>query len=216
MHCKQWHEYSQLHVSLILFVNIISNFGIGDNDFSVHFPLHCTITANTSNVAFDQSDDPLTPWIKYKWNSNFKDDYINNFKAHSRDFNRYSETSEHESVVSLLSNLIKVFYESAEKMKCKNFIHRRSSQPVRWDNECEKSKREKYIALRHFRNTNSHEDLDIYISKRNAFKRIKRDKKYKIVLNNRNQLVESRNNPCEFWKLIKSGCSKPSSSTARL
>ena len=88
--------------------NIISNFGTGDIDFSVHFPLYYTITVTASNIGFDQSDDPLTPWIKYKWNSNFKDDYINNFKTHFRDFNRYSETSEHESVLSLLPNFISI------------------------------------------------------------------------------------------------------------
>ena len=99
-----------------------------------------------------------------------------------------------------------------KKMKRKDYNSRRSSQPLCWDSDCRKAKREKYIALRNFRNTNSRDDLNIYTYL--EMKSIKRDKKYKIARKNRDKLIERRNNPREFWKLIKSGRSKPSLSAS--
>lgn len=64
--------------------------------------------------------------------------------------------------------------------------------------------------MRLFRVTNSDQDLQTYLSKRNAFKCMNREKKLNLALENRNKLIKSRTNPHEFWRLIKSCNSKQS------
>ena len=95
-------------------------------------------------------------------------------------------------------------------LKCKSNTFDQSSQPLWWDKECESAKKGKYLALRLFRVTNSDQDLQTYLSKRNALKCMNREKKLNLALENRNKLIKSRTNPREFWRLIKSCSSKQS------
>lgn len=71
--------------------------------------------------------------------------------------------------------------------------------------ECELRvhKKEKYRALRQFRQTNTRNDLELYTSARNKFKAVTRQCKNDYQKLNRRKLVESRNNSKSFWNNIK-------------
>ena len=67
-------------------------------------------------------------------------------------------------------------------MKSKaNVKHYCSNQPLWWDRDCNTAKVEKSRALRHFRITNTREDLITYKTKRNRFKSICLNKKCSLA-----------------------------------
>ena len=62
--------------------------------------------------------------------------------------------NEEITLVSLLSNFIRVFQKSAETMKCRtrhNNTFKYTCQPNWWDTECERAKRSKNLLLRKYR-----------------------------------------------------------------
>ena len=89
-------------------------------------------------------------------------------------------------------------------MKCKpsnktNDTH----QPEWWDIECEQAKKEKYLFLRHFRQSNSRRSLDEYLCSKKRFKTIVYEKKLNHKRVRKQNLVNLRKCPKQFWKSIK-------------
>ena len=77
------------------------------------------------------------------------------------------------------------------------------SRNRRWDDECDRLKSDKYNALHKFRCSNSAFDLRGYKERRNSFKAYLRHKECDYQSNNRQELVNSLDNPSFFWKILK-------------
>ena len=151
----------------------------------------------------DTHANETNKWKKYKWNSDRKEDFITKFRDNFRRFQEQLNNQEISSV-SLLTEFIRVFEISAENMKCHpkhNKIF--TKQPVWWDVECEQAKRSKHYLLRNFRQTNTRDSLEEYLSQKKRFKRIVKRKKVNLKLINKQTLINSRNNPKQFWNKIK-------------
>ena len=104
-----------------------------------------------------------------------------------------------------VSSIINLYHTAAAccKMVATHSIPVNKTQPDWWDNECKESKQHKYSILRRFRITNNNHDFDMYKTARKSFKKICQDKKIKFQSTNRFNLVNSRNNPRQFWSMIK-------------
>ena len=94
-----------------------------------------------------------------------------------------------------------IYQEAGQCMLCK--FHYFSTQPPWWDDECDRLKLVKYNALHKFRCSNSASDLRGYKDRRNSFKTYFRQKECDYQSNNRQELVNSLDNPSSFWKILK-------------
>lgn len=56
--------------------NKITSFGVDSIDYSVHFPLYCTFTFSNLNQHYNENNYGLEQWVKYKWKSELKDEYL--------------------------------------------------------------------------------------------------------------------------------------------
>ena len=115
-------------------------------------------------------------------------------------------TSINENIEEANAMFLQVFYSAAELMKVsKNNGLRRniSSNKPWWDTVCEAMRNRKMQALRLFRSIGTRCNLRRYITLRNSFKCLCREKKRAYEYQNRQKLVQARNTPSMFWKLLK-------------
>ena len=183
-----------------------THFTVDDFDVSDHLPIHCSLKLHTqtrNETVNDTHANETNTWKKYKWNSDRKEDFITKFRDNFRRFQEQFNNQEISSV-SLLTEFIRVFEISAENMKC-HTKHNKifTKQPVWWDVECEQAKRSKHYLLRNFRQTNTRDSLEEYLSQKKRFKKIVKRKKVNLKLINKQTLINSRNNPKQFWNKIK-------------
>ena len=198
----------------------ISYFEVGVEDFSDHFPLHCTITLSNINL---QDNDPFYPnmsentWSRFKWKEHFKNEYIQLF---SRLFQTFKDkiSTENNPTRSYLSEFIGILQKAGQCMKIKisNLSTNKKKQPQWWDNECEMSKSNKFLLLQNFRRTNNARDLRIYKTARSRFKNLCRSKRLKFEKEKRAELVNVSRNPREYWKCIKQNCNKAPNSADKV
>ena len=72
-----------------------------------------------------------------------------------------------------------------------------------WDSECEQLTKDKFKALRYFRNESNYQNLNHYKELRNRFKDVCWRKKLDYQKRNRDELVASRSNMNLFWRTVK-------------
>ena len=93
----------------------IRNFGIGDEDFSDHFPLYCTIALNTvieSQPTFDCfNEKKLIDWSKVKWKPNLKEQFIEKFTELFKTFIEDLEFNDYGNVVQTAPSFINLFQQ---------------------------------------------------------------------------------------------------------
>ena len=93
-------------------------------------------------------------------------------------------------------------------MICTSVKSRNSSNPKWWDNDCNAAKRNKMLTLRTFRLSNNRNDLQTYKTCKNRFKSLCKGKKLNYQRKKRNDLINNRKDPKQFWGIIKSSCTK--------
>ena len=112
-----------------------------------------------------------------------------------------------ENVEDASNMFIKLFYSAADCMR----VGRAGSRTNRnifaskpwWDTVCESFKTRKMQALRLFKTMGNMINLADYLSLRNNYKNLCRNKKHEYKNKPRQKLVDSRKNPSTFWKLLK-------------
>ena len=103
-----------------------------------------------------------------------------------------------------VERLTYVYKISAEMMRAQNIkITTSTTDPAWWDRSCHEAKTLKYSLLRRFRITNNYLDFKRYVEARNHFKSICSRKKAKFLLNKRQTLINSSNNPTDFWRVLR-------------
>ena len=106
-----------------------SHFEVGSEDFSDHFPLHCTLKLPNINL---QDTDPFeaNKWSRFKWTEHYKNEFTQLF---SRLFNNFKDrvSTENESTLSYLSEFIEILQKAGKCMKTKSnkAIHRKKAAP---------------------------------------------------------------------------------------
>ena len=88
-------------------------------------------------------------------------------------------------------------------MLVRNNKAHRTTQPPWWDKQCHDLKRDKMSAPHYFRFQNSRGTLKRYKMHKNRFKNVIRQKKGNLFKKKKEELIRSRSNPLNFWKLIK-------------
>ena len=139
-----------------------SEFKVGSDDFSDHFPLYCTVSLPNINL---QDSEPFVAnanqnnWARFKWKENYKDEFMQLFSTLFTTFKDKIST-ENEPTSSYLSEFIDLIQKAGKCLKTKyNQTEKRKKQPPWWDKECETAKSYKYSLLRKFRCTNTFLDL---------------------------------------------------------
>ena len=106
-----------------------SHFEVGSEDFSDHFPLHCTLKFPNINL---QDTDPFeaNKWSRFKMKEHYKNEFTQLF---SRLFNNFKDrvSTENESTLSYLSEFIEILQKAGKCMKTKSnkSIHRKKQPP---------------------------------------------------------------------------------------
>ena len=111
-----------------------------------------------------------------------------------------------ENINEANSKFLQLFYSAAELMKVNKKLGLNRFFPVDkpwWDAVSETMRNRKMQALRLFRILSKWKNLRRYLTLRNIFKGVCRDKKRVYEYQNRQKLVQSRKNPYKFWKLLK-------------
>ena len=184
----------------------ITHFKVDDFDISDHLPIFCKLTlyeSQRNETVNDTQDNEIIAWEKYKWNPEKKDVFLAKFRDNFRIFQNNFE-NEDVSLVSLLPEFIHVLQKSAENMKYRTKQNKIvTSQPKWWDTECEQAKRIKNFLLRNFRQSNTIASLEEYLYQRKTFKSLVKSKKINLKRKNKQNLINSRNDPKQFWKKIK-------------
>ena len=160
----------------------VTDFRILTDDLSVHFPLKCSLSfmlkqnsLYTPNTVKDNVQ--LYIWTKYKWNEQFKDNFLRKFRNNFEIFQEKMTVESQLSATSLLSDCISVLRNFATSMLCCNNIDRIKTNPGWWNNECKVAEHNKVLSLRKFRLTNSYADLLEYKARKKKFKSICKYKK---------------------------------------
>ena len=102
--------------------------------------------------------------------------------------------------------ILQLFYSAAVHMRVgkKNLLNRSpSTNKPWWDAVCESMGNRKMQALRLFRTVSNRSNLSRYLTLRNTFKGVCRNKKQTYENEQKKKLVDSRKNPSKFWKLLK-------------
>ena len=107
------------------------------------------------------------------------------------------------SIDDCVQSIVEIYHKAAECMKAKSQKHKAVKQEPWWDNECEKLKKEKYKALRIFRNDSNYQNLINYKTLRNRLKDTFRQKNLDFHKRNRDELIASRSNMNLFWRTVK-------------
>ena len=97
----------------------ILHFKVGSEDFSDHFPLHCTLSLSDINLQDTESFEPNTNeknWTRFKWKENYKTEFIQLF---SRLFTTFKDkiSTGNESALSHLLAFISIVQKAG---KCMN------------------------------------------------------------------------------------------------
>ena len=185
----------------------IVNFGITDFDMSDHLPLFCSIKFSQTAVDIRTiiNGSHLTEihdWVKYKWNPEMKEHFLVVLETIFVFFQN-NFLNDHISMVAILLEFIKVLQDLAVNMKVSvNVSPNIKRQPEWWDFECMQAKQTKTLLLRNFRQTNINTSLPSYLNSKRNFKNICKSKKLKLKRVNKRNLINSRNNPKQFWKNI--------------
>ncbi len=124
----------------------------------------------------------------------------------------FTDTLVDDDVTDSVPAFIEVYKTAADNMlfnpnasNSKKYVR---TQPQWWNIECTRAKHTKFQLLRQFRVSNDMADLQLYKNSRNIFKSLCRKCKSSYERTNRNNLVNARKSPKEFWKLIKKSNSK--------
>ena len=100
--------------------NSILHFCICCEDFSDHFPLHCTLELSKAG----QNTDPFefilneNKWTRFKWNENLKNSFVQHFSEIFSHF-KNKMTRENKPALSYLTDFIKLFKEAGKCMQVK-------------------------------------------------------------------------------------------------
>ena len=177
-----------------LFKNI-SSFHVEDRDESVHYPLKCISSFPAPAQEIHLEDHACDPRIKYSWDESKIDTFMTKFRE------RYNSQYDrilfafNENVEDASNMFIKLFYSAADCMR----VGRAGSRTNRnifaskpwWDTVCESFKNRKMQALRLFRTMGNMINLADYLSLRNNYKNVCRNKKHEYENKQRQKLVDS-------------------------
>ena len=141
---------------------------------------------------------------KYRWKQEHKDVFLNKFRENFQNFQQHFRNHE-ISTVDLLPDFICLFQNSAENMKCRRNNKTKVNQPEWWDRDCERAKKENYLFLRHFRQSNSQRSLAEYLTSKKQFKKIVNQKKVTLKRLKKQNLVNSRKCPKQKFFCTLSG-----------
>ena len=202
----------------------VTYFSVLFKDESDHLPIHAQLTfinkkrdsqkspersSRESNECFSRK------FPKYMWNELYKEAFIYSF-AHKFAENLHLLTNLVENDVNqAVSLIVDIYQNSSVKMLHKhNFRKQHQKNQPWWDGECDESKYLKYSALRHFRVTNAQCEYTDYIKARNNFKALCTQKKNANHFENRKKLLSFKNDPKNFWSLLKQNTSNYNSSAS--
>ena len=152
-------------VSSNLFTNILY-FDIGLRSESDHFPLLFKLSCIDKNVIDNEhgvNENSSNNFDRFKWKEIKKDEFLEKFKGFMTDM-KTTILNTIPTDLNLAVNMIVNMYTAAAKpMKVNtNKFHINSKQPIWWDENCDKMKRDKYTKLRLFRSNSTPENLTIY------------------------------------------------------
>ena len=188
----------------------VSYFSVEDIDLSDHFPICCTLSMSESlqaNLSNDtdpaHANDSLITWIKMKWKHELKDNFLSKFSDLFHTFSRDLESQGSPNYMETLSSFIQLYQVAGASMQTNTNMRTHNTQPEWWDGEFSSLKRDKYRALRQFRTFDSDEYRNLYITQRNRFRAVCKQKKQNFLRKKREALKAASKNPKEFWKLIK-------------
>lgn len=190
--------------------HLVSYFDVIEYDLSDHLPISCSFKLNLNvdqcrdnreNINNTNSKSP-----KYRWNHEKSQTFIDSFKNSLSQCKDDILQSIDTNINDAINNITLLYQNAARSMRahntCTTYSYK-STQPPWWDQHCCDLKRDKYRALRKFRLTNDFEDLDSYKQSKRSFKQYIKTRKSQLQKQKRNVLIESRNNPTEFWKILK-------------
>ena len=148
-------------VSSELFENV-SSFQVGEEEFSDHFPIECTLKFLPKSNHFINNDRQLVKRYDrymYRWNENRRDDFLCNFQS---SFTSFASGFNDTDINRALTTFDEIFLKAGKPMKITDHDKLNKKQiviqPDWWDHNCQMLKDDKIRALRQFRNTNN--DID--------------------------------------------------------
>ena len=188
--------------------DICSFFEVGNRTESVHFPVICEfgqIQHNRESLNLHVNEQPSLgqSFLRFKWDEEKKNNFLNQFRNEMFTFFSVFNASLLHGIDSALQCIIDLYQTCANCMLKENNNAHRRTQPPWWDKQCHDLKRDKMLALHHFRFYNSRDALKRYKMYRNRFKNVIRQKKGNFLKQKKEELIRSRSNPLKFWKLIK-------------
>ena len=157
-----------------------------------------------------------TSWNRFTWKESKKTEFLEHFNNLYSDF-KGRILNRAESVTLFLEDFINVFKQAGNCMKVRNNNHVTSNvkeQPPWWDHECQLAKVGKYSLLKKFRAINSQVNFNKYKTAKSHFKKITRRKRLQFQKRKRSELINSSDNPKEYWKNIKRDFNKKSSNNS--
>ena len=140
---------------------------------------------------------------KFKWRENLNARFINNFNILFETMKEFILNKLDVSINDCVQSIVEMYHKAADCMKVKNGMPNFAKQEPWWDSECERLKKDKFKALRYFRNESNYQNLNNYKKLRNRFKDVCRRKKLDYQKRNRDELVASRSNMNLFWRTVK-------------
>ncbi|KAK6171940.1 hypothetical protein SNE40_018360 [Patella caerulea] len=144
-----------------------------------------------------------SPWIKFKWNSMKKSQFLQNMSNEKKKlkFSLLSSTLEEGHIDNAVQQLSEFLRDSAMSMIVKPAISMKIQQPKWWNDECSELKLQKYKLLDIFRITNFEDDLLMYKKVKSRFKLACTKSQKEQTERKSNEVIQS--NGEDLWKSVR-------------
>ncbi len=191
--------------------DVVESFTVLNVPEANHLPLNCILklsfkTIDEVPVQIDVPTTELKKLKRFKWKQEERDYFVNKLTDETSAETLMSIVDDPEleldDAVDVFTN---VLHRAGETMEVKSGRRpKKCSQPKWWDDDCKRLKKENYVALQAFRETNNEAELATFKDRKRDFKNLCKQKSLQWKSNLRESLVLCRSNPTMFWKKIKS------------
>ena len=176
----------------------INDFNVIENDDSDHLPISCSLILPYKDATINTLDNVVSTRTheheKFRWSDVYKSNFVSQFNNLLRYKQGKIMSEIMTSIDCAVNTLTDIYKEAGSNMQLK-YVRYKNSQPRWWDVNCDTYKREKYSALCKFRRSNLLRNLRLYKVKRNQFKSYCRSKQLNFQRDQRQKLINVRNNP---------------------
>ena len=174
----------------------------------MHFPLECVISLCDQTKEpiqnIDLADHVCQSCIKYSWDELKSDSFMAKFRENLNTQYDRIMIIVNENIDEANNMILQLFYSATAHMRVgkKNLLNTSppSNKPW-WDAVCESMRNRKMQALRLLRTVSNRSNLSRYLTLRNTFKGVCRNKKQTYENEQKKKLVDSRKNPSKFYFL---------------